>query len=474
MALRQEIPLILAEYEAIKGRLSGPNYELFDIFEGNLLPYILSEVKKQVSDKSFKSMEPRIVPINFLKKIIDKLSQIYNKSPKRTLRKPSAEDEKLFEYYKEILDIDVEMMLANEIFNLEKYCAIEPYIDNGVPALRVLQPDKFFAFSTSKKNPSKMTHYCKIMGQGKDFDVLHVYTDEEFIIINTKGDVLQEEMNAMGNANGINLIGKIPAILISRSKFDLIPREDTDILKMTKIMPILFSDINEVIFWQSFSVIYGIDVDAENLQMAPNAFWTFNTDPTKNTKPEIGTIKPQTDIEKVQDYIKFQLETWLNTRGIKTSASGSVDISASGISKMVDELDTSEDRKKQIPFFRKGESDLWNLIMNYLHPYWIESGQIDIQDKFVPGQSVKVDFGEQFGIDDPIKTLEEIKLELELGITTRKMALLKKNKGMTEKEAEDFLKQIDEESTIEVNDVDENEDQDTEAPEASREGSTST
>lgn len=112
--------------------------------------------------------------------------------------------------------------------------------------------------------------------------------------------------------------------------------------------------------------------------------------------------------------------------------------------------------------------------MNYLHPYWIESGQIDIQDKFVPGQSVKVDFGEQFGIDDPIKTLEEIKLELELGITTRKMALLKKNKGMTEKEAEDFLKQIDEESTIEVNDVDENEDQDTEAPEASREGSTST
>lgn len=457
--LRQEIPLILAEYEAIKGRLAGSNYELFDIYEGNLLQYVKAEIRKQVSDSSFASMEPRIVPINFLRKIIDKLSQIYSESPKRILRKPSEDDEALFDFYKEILDIDVEMMLANEIFNLEKYVCIEPYIDDGVPALRVMQPDKFFAFSTNRANPTKMTHYCKIMGKGRDFDILHVYTNDEFIIIDTRGNILLDEMNAIGNPDGINFVGKIPAVFISRSKFDLIPREDTDILKMTKILPILFSDINEVIFWQAFGVIYGIDVDAENLKYAPNAFWTFNTDPTKNTKPEIGTIKPQADIKSVQDFIMFQLNAWLETRGIKVTASGQVEASVSGVSKLVDEMDTAEDRKKQVPFFKRGESSLWDLIMNYLHPYWVQSGQIDMEKLFLPDQSVKVEFNEQFGIDDPIAVLDEIEREMRLGLTTQKLALMKKNKGMTEKEADELLKKINEESTVEVDDVDENEDQ---------------
>lgn len=461
--LRNEIKLILDEYDAIKSRLAGSNYELFDIYEGNLLQYVKAEIRKQVSEKSFASMEPRIVPINFLKKIIDKLSQIYSKSPKRTLRKPNEGDEKLFEYYKEILDIDVEMMLANEIFNLEKYVCIEPYVEDGIPALRVMQPDKFFAFSTSAVNPTRITHYCKIMGKGKDFDILHVYTDTEFLIIDTRGNILADEMAAMGNPEGINFIGKIPAVFISRSKFDIIPREDTDILKMTKIIPILFSDINEVVFWQSFSVFYGIDVDAENLSMAPNAFWTFNTDPTKNTKPSIGTIKPELDIDKVQNFIMFQLNSWLETRGIKVSSSGLPEASISGLSKLVDEMDTAEDRKKQVPFFKRGEFNLWYLIMNHLHPYWVSSGQIETNELFVNGQSVSVDFGEQFGIDDPIAVLNEIEKELKLGLITRKWALMKKNKGMTEAEAEDRLKEIDEESTVEVSDVDENENQDPEA-----------
>ena len=117
--------------------------------------------------------------------------------------------------------------------------------------------------------------------------------------------------------------------------------------------------------------------------------------------------------------------------------------------------------------------NLWYLIMNHLHPYWVSSGQIETEQLFVQGQSVSVDFGEQFGIDDPIAVLNEIEKEIKLGLTTQKRALMKKNKGMTEAEADDLLKEIEEESTVEVSDVDENENKDTETLETGREGSTS-
>lgn len=465
--LREEINLVIEEYNQFKERLKY-NFELFDIYEGNLLKYILDDVKKQVSIKSFESMQHRIVPINFLKKLIDKLSQIYNQEPKRSLVIPSESDEKLFEIYKRLLSIDVEMSLANEIFNLEKYVMIEPYVDDGAPALRVMQPDKFFVMSTDPANPTKVTHYIKIMGKTKDACLLHVYTDSEFLIIDSNGAIQQEQMNAMNNQDGVNFIGKIPAAYIARSKFDIVPRPDTDLLKMTKIMPILFSDLNEVIFWQSFGIIYGIDLGAENLTMAPNAFWSFKTDPNSQTKPSVGTIKPEADINNVMSFIMFQLNTWLNTRGIKSFAvaDGKADISASGLSKMVDELDTSEDRKKQIPFFKKGESDLWNLIFNYMHPYWVKNNLIPIKEMFTPKQQAVVEFKEQLGIIDPMQVLNEIEKEVKLGLITRKKALMKKNPSMSEQEAEEYLKEIDEESTVDVfedeSNVDENKDQNTE------------
>ena len=158
-------------------------------------------------------------------------------------------------------------------------------------------------------------------------------------------------MIAIDNKDGINPLGKLPVAYIPKSKFDIIPREDSDLLKMIKILPILFSDLNEVVFWQSFSIIYGIDLSEENLTMAPNAFWSLKSDPATAQKPEVGTIKPQADIQSVMNFIMFQLNTWLNTRGIKSGNASANVADISGFSKMVDEIDTTEDRKKQIPFF---------------------------------------------------------------------------------------------------------------------------
>jgi hypothetical protein len=456
MALVNEIPVIVEEYQRFKTRLYH-NAILFDIYEGNLLPYIEADLSSQMSAESFNQLRPRIAPINVLKKIIDKLSKIYAKPPTRRLLKESEQDEVLFEYYQRVLSIDSEMSVANEIFNLEKYVLVEPMIDDGMPFLNIPKPDSFLVLNLNPVNKKKMTHYIKIAGCYKkevnkvecEKTILYVYTDTEFLIINEDGEILSKEMEKLNNT-GINVIGKIPAVYIPKSSFDLIPREDTDTLAMTKMIPCMISGMNDVAFWQSFAIVYGIDLSDENLKRAPNVMWNFKTDPTSNQKPEIGTIKPEADTDKVISLILFQLSAWLDSKGIKAGSIGQADASASGIAKVIDESDTSSSRNAQIPFFKKGESELWNLIFNYMHPYWVKTKMIDIREVFTPNQRAIVEFAEQMPIVDRKTLIDEAILELTNRITTRARAIKKINPDMEKGEIEKMLEEIDEEYSIEI------------------------
>lgn len=84
--------------------------------------------------------------------------------------------------------------------------------------------------------------------------------------------------------------------------------------------------------------------------------------------------------------------------------------------------------------------------MNHLHPYWVNSCQIEINE-LLGCQSVSVDFGEQLGIDNSIAVLNEIEKELVPALSPQR-GPNEENKGMTEAEAERRFKEIDEESTV--------------------------
>lgn len=437
------------------------NQQLFDIFEGNLLEYILSDLRDQLSLQSYNQIKSRVAPINVLKKIIDKLSKIYAKDPKRIIENPR--DEELYNFYFKTMRPTVEFNSSNEFFNLFKSTWVEPYIDNGKPKMRALPADKFRVFSFDQVNPLKPTHLVKFMGEGfkimpngeiKKVKKFHWYSDEEFIITDDEGNVLREDMALVGNPEGINSYGTLPGVYINRSRYQLIPCIDTDILRMTKLLPILLSDLNYAVMFQSFSIIYGIDVNDENLTMSPNAFWRFKSDHTgmADTSPQIGVIKPQVDITQVTDFIKFQLSFWLNTKNIRPGSIGDMTIenSASGISKMIDEMDTSEDRQKQVPIFEDAEEEFWRKLAHNFHPAWVQSGEIDINMYFSPNAEVSVEFPEQAPLVTRKDLIEEQKAELDAGFTSKRRAIKRLNPDMSEQEIDELLAEIDEEHTIEV------------------------
>lgn len=466
MALRDEIPLLLKYIKSHEGTIDH-NKQLFDIYEGYLADYVLLDLQKQMSAQSFDQIKLRLSPINILVRVVQKLSRIYSKSPLRELIIESPKDQEIMGFYKDSFELDTFMGMSNEFFNLFKNTLIEPYIGKyGKPKLRVYPSDRFLVFSNDRVDPTCPTHVVKFMGKQsfvspdsteknplvEDLNVYYLYTDTEFLPINERGKVLQDVLNELNNPEGVNVYGVLPFVYINKSRHSIIPLIDTDTLRMTKIFPILLSDLNFSVLYQTFSIIYGIDVDNENLTMSPNAFWNFKSDPSSNKTPSIGSIKPQVDIAEVMNFIASQLSFWLQSKNIRPGSVGDLTAEnmSSGVAKIVDEMDTYDERQRQVSYFQDGEEKLWNLVINHLHPYWVANHEIDETRLFENGQEVDVTFPDQKPMVSKQQILSDAKLELELGITTRKVVIMQVNPELSEEQADEFLEIISEENTVTV------------------------
>lgn len=449
MALREDIPKLIEAWRGHDSTLKH-NEVLFSISEGELLPHVLADLKRQLSENSFERIKHRVPPINILIRIVDKLSKIYIRPPIRTIIGGKKRDQKALDELVKSLNYNVAMSEANVFFNTFKNTWVEPFLYKGKPSIRSIPSDRFFVYSNDKVDPTKPTHFVKIMGldQEKKHTVFYGYTADEFLIFDSSGRVFDDLMLMNENPEGINYYGCLPGVYINRSRHWLTPKIDTDTLNMTKLIPVLLADCNFATMFQSFSIIYGIDVNDENLKMAPNAFWSFKSDPSRETQPQIGVLKPEVDTDKVLSLIKAELAMWLESKGIKPGTVGSMTVenAASGIAKMIDESDTTEDRKKQVSIFAPHDAECLELIINNMLPIWRNDPNFiaDIP-LFGLDYQVSTEFPEQKPIvDEGAATDTEIK-KINAGLTTKKRAIKKLNPDMTDDEIESLMMEIESE-----------------------------
>lgn len=448
MALKDDIENI-TEYFNSKQNLIKHNFKLLDIYEGNLKHYVAEALRQELSPQSFEQAQSRISPINILKRIIDKLSKIYQQNPIRMIADGTEQDKQLLAWYEWVFCIDERMNISNEFFNMYKYSLIHPFIHQGLPKLRVIPNDRFLVWSNDKVDPTNPTHYIVFDGVRKKNDRtvvdLQIWTDTEFLLIDTDGEIRKDEMFALENPEGINPIGKAPFIYINRSQIDIIPTPDSDTLSMTVLIPQLISDLNYAHKFNSYSILYGVDVDDQNLTRAPNAVWLFKSDPTTEKKPEIGVIKPQVDITESIGMIQAELAFWLQSRGIRPGSVGTLTTEnmASGISKMVDEMDTSEERMKQVDIYQKAENSLWDLVIQNMHPYWVKNKLISGNNAmFSPNAEVLVKFPDQVPMLRRSELLDEVIKEIDAGLTTVERGIRRLNPEMSEEDVNVLVGEI--------------------------------
>jgi len=405
------------------------NTEALDIYEGNLLPYIDVILKNSLSSNYYNSIRDRILPINILQRYVDKVSATYSKAPKRTSEYERSQE--FVDFYSSALNINQSGQIADAYSNLFKGYAWEPYVDkNGKPAIRELPFNSFLVMSDSLVNPEEETVFIKFMGKRGDDDdsmLLHVYTDTEFDAFYMNG---LEASEYLIENQGVNVIGTIPFVYGKRQKNRLLPVLDSDMLRVTKAISVMLSDAAGCQFYQAFSIMYGIDVSFDNAKIGPNVIWSLKSDKESDKTPQVGTIKPEADTQKVVEFVTTIFTLWLETKGVRVGSMSSLqgNSTASGIAKVIDELDVYEIRKKSQEWFVKDEQELWNIKLPAIHNYWIRSGLVNPSS--VPGlipESTDLDIHVEFERPMPMKSrqeeIAEIKAELELGTMTMKQAI---------------------------------------------------
>ena len=453
MALRDVIPLIVRDIKDNKDVLKT-NENLFDIYEGDLARHLKNKILQEFSGDTRFDVLTRVTPINILTRVVDKMAQIYTDGPTRraTINGDiSDSDQELLDWYIEMIDIDNVMNASNEMFNFSNSSLLEPFVHDGMPHLRCIPSHQFWVYSTDKVYGTRPTHVAtfsedrtSLADKTKEpLDEFFFYSDEEFLIADQQGNADVQKMMALNNP-GINPFGALPFVYINQSKYNLVPLPDIDMLKMSLIIPMLVTDLNYAVKYQAFSTTYTIDVDQGSLIKAPNALWDLTSKIPGEGAPQIGSIKPEVDIDQVLNLISSELSMWLNTKGIKTNAIDSMDSAsfASGISKLIDEMDIIELRKKQVAIYHNAEKELWNLILKVMHPVWVRAGMVENTAMFSPNAEVEIDFTPPIPMVSRADIIAEVEQELSAGFTTKERALKRLNPRMTDDEIQSLLEEI--------------------------------
>lgn len=472
---------VLFEYIKKNTNYLEHNAEAFDIYSGNLKPYVEKIMKESLSENYFNQIKSRIMPINILKRLIDKTSKVYCSPP---IRKSNLQE--FIDYYSQELDIDNSMNAADEFSNMFKSYALEPYIHENKPCLRVLPSDRFLVYSDDPVDPLRVTVFIKIMGNrlvynsktGKNEvrNVYYFYTDEEFLALDSKKELYK---SVMIDNQGLNPYGVIPFFYGNRSKYELLPIQDTDLISMVKLFPVILSDLGGAILFQCFSIIYGIDLDFENLTISPNSLWSFKSDRISQKDPQIGTIKPEADIDKVMSFVKETLAIWIESRGIKAGSIANMDAQnlASGIAKIIDEMDTYELRMTAMQWFKKEEYSFWKL-MQVMHNKWIEFGLLKNQGLYTGELTFSIEFDEPKPYMSKTEQLDLLEREYKLGTIDFEYMVKELHPDWEQEQVDEIIEKKNKESEPVVikentNGLDENGDKDTEDLQSETEGSDS-
>jgi len=453
MSIFNEKEEILAHIEAHQSEI-GFNETIFEILEGDLLTHVARSLKEQLSEDSYASAMERVAPINLFKKINGKISTLYIDDPTR--KTELATDQELIDDYVSESSLNTYMEDLNKAVNAYKWSVLEIYEDDGLKN-RVMPSHQFLPYGNDTKNPLKVTAIIKFMGEmkkvpenrvrEKTVQKYWVYTADEFMSIDSDGDLVNEDMTENG---GINEYGVLPFIFVSKSRYLLVPKPDKDDLKMSILFPVLLTDLNFAAKFLAHSIFYGIDIDSDNLKLSPDAVWIFKSD-EDGKKPEIGTIKPEVSIQDVLMLAKEQVSSWLDTKNVKAGSMGKVDgqNAASGIAKIIDEADTTRERKAQEKFFKKVELEYWR-VKATMHNKLVEAKRIKNVKVFSDPSNltVAITHAEQKPIQSRYEKIKELKEETESGFKSKRTAIKELNPEMTEDEILEEMQSIDDERTV--------------------------
>jgi hypothetical protein len=448
---KQIIKIIYAPDNIARLQAERTRYELYN---GRLRKYIEQAIRGEfILQETVEQLISRIVPLNIVQKIVNKLAKIYMENPDRSSIVEKPADDKAVKALTDAANLNMFMKLANRYFKLSKHTCVEPYVNGkGTPKVRVLPAHTYTPISADpveNTEPTYMIKHQSWVGPERKNHVHVVWSDNEHYTMTGEGIIIPDP----GNEKKKNPFGTNPLIYIKESLDELIPIEDDDLLFMQIAICLLLTDLAFATKYQAWSLIYTIGVKGQKLTFNPNSVINLPMGKGTDQKPEIGTIKPEMDSDAMLRQVEVLVGMLLTTKSLSVgdvSGNLTAQSAASGVAKVLDSSESTEDRRDQFAFFSEGESRVFNFFKVAI-PYWTQTKQLAA--KYVTAR-LSPEFELSIKFKDPsprTSESESVKTQIEKrdgGLTSQRRALAAANPDLTDSQLDQLQEEIDKENKV--------------------------
>lgn len=347
--------------------------ELYLMYNGKVRDTVKAAIIKEFKKpETISELLKRVIPINIVQKVVNKLGAVYKAPPERKPADDAGSDEEALSKLIEIIDLNSKMKLFNRYVKLTKASCLEPYVNDDMkPAVRVLPSHTFTQYSDSAVDPECPTYTIKhldMMGDRATHRHI-VWSKERHYLMDGYGKIIEEYNNPYG----------INPIVYVKDGIELMPVQDDDLYYLQIAICLLLTDLAFAGKFQSWSVIAIIGAsETQNLTFNPNSIIGIPNS-KDGTQGDIKVIQPKVDTDGILSMVEALVGLLLTTKNLSV---GNVSLklhatdNASGVAKILDLSESTEDKQDQRAMLITAEKELFENF-KIMIPVWLQDNAID-------------------------------------------------------------------------------------------------
>jgi len=432
--------------------------------------------------------ELRLAPLNLLKKIVNKRSNLYKTPPVRTPSSELESDQNLVDFYTEDLDFNEKMDKWNRYFTLHsnvvaypiprddriELLIVPPYLYSAVPNHIDRTKSDVWVFSSFVESghitprdevPSVSREgFTRERGFKTTQDLVDsrerhtdqarrfiFWTDEMHATTDIKGNAILMDPNR-GEEQFINPIGISPVINLAKDRDnEFWATQFEDSVDLSLAIMLGWTDLLTIAKHQGFSqLVVASAEEPKQLTIGINkAIWLKQQDGIPI--PTISYVQANSPLAEYKDLLMELLGLLLTTANLNPKEIGGTNSArnfSSGFQALIESADILEARKMDMNPMRRGEQELWFVIAKW-HNLMIDTQTLNDEarslGKFSEDFGINIQFAEVRPLESEQERIQTVKDLRGEGLLTRSDALKKLHPDMSDEQIETKLKEIDEE-----------------------------
>lgn len=456
----------------------------FDVYQDRQAKYVEEILSSDLSDQTMREMR-KVLSINIAKKIINEQASLYNQEATREFSNANERVLSQIENLYSLGKVDQNMRKANRFFKNHKQCFLMVLPMNGKVCVRPLAPHHldvipsptnpeladtyilnvwdFNKYTTTKERYNKVDrNYTsqsdqmneKAADQDDRLQMMRFiwWNKDVYFTTNGKGVIVDDNQEPNSEMVFPNPIGRLPFVDVSNEKdFKFFVDSGGNVTQFCLDFLTQLSDNCESSRLQAYAqAVIKAEKPPKNLIIGPQHVLFLPIDPARpEASPDFQFVSPNPNLGDSLSLLEAQVKFFLSAEGLDSTAiSGSGDAQkfTSGVDRLLSMMDRFEASQTDMDIFRSAEYDVFDLIRLWSNHMQDVTDESKLDDELLLARipddvELSMRFAQPVAVETPSEVRERVRENLELGIMTKKEAIMELRE-VDEERAEEIMREV--------------------------------